>query len=379
MKRGKEGKALTVVLVIVAIVVVALVAAYFWISSIVPIDILISGGPGGCKGPDCEAFCQQNPQECQKWCEENPETCQQVMGGGFPSPGFFGGITDPPNTVITFAKTVNFNADQFTEEDILKAKQLGVNMITIWPGRMIRDEEFLFFPERVSRFISFAHKNGLQVELRGSYGGEKIKDYEKFRVNALGHVASWAEFAEKYKVYRIVPFGEIDNNLFEHQGKITELSQELLQEMRKHYNGRIGVGVVAPWRDSGFTFEGYDYLTVSVYPQTQTGMDAWLTTDPEINLISVVNWAREVADRSGISTLHIGETGVQNIEEKDPIGDFQTVEVSKEKEAEFYDKMFSQISDKVDGVSVFYNSKAVFMSINGDPAEEVVKEWYGRL
>ena len=42
-------------------------------------------------------------------------------------------------------------------------------------------------------------------------------------------------------------------------------------------------------------------------------MDAWLTTTPEINLNSVVDWARSVADRSGISNLHIGETGVQNI------------------------------------------------------------------
>ena len=105
-------------------------------------------------------------------------------------------------------------------------------------------------------------------------------------------------------------------------------------------------------------------------------MDAWLTTTPEINLNSVVDWARSVADRSGISNLHIGETGVQNIGEKDPLGFFQTVEVSKEKEAEFYEKEFSLISDKVDGVSAFYNSKSFFLGVNGDPAENVIEDWY---
>ena len=54
--------------------------------------------------------------------------------------------------------------------------------------------------------------------------------------------------------------------MFNHCDKITELAEELLTEMRKHYNGQIGVGVVASWRDCGFTFNGYDYLTVSVYP-----------------------------------------------------------------------------------------------------------------
>ena len=184
----------------------------------------------------------------------------------------------------------------------------------------------------------------------------------------------------------MVPFGEVDNDFVNHPDKITEFVQEILPEMRKHYSGQIGIGVIAPWRDSGFTFNGYDYLTFSAYPQTQIGMDKWLTPNPDaartidnINLALIVNWVREVADRSGVSTIHIGEIGVQNIEQKDPTGVFQTVEVSKEKEAEFYEIMFSQISDKVDGVSVFYNSRVDFISVYGDPAEEVVKKWYNKL
>ncbi len=333
-------------------------------------------GPGGCSGPDCEQVCSKDPKICQEWCEQNPQTCAMFMGGG---PGGSEAV-EPPVTTITFAKTVNFNADQFTEQDISKAKKLGANMVTIWPGRAFKDDEYTFsFPERFAPMINFAHKNGLQVELRSSYGGDTPRNYEKYKANALEHVADFAKFAEKYKVYRIVPFGEIDNNLISHCSKITEFSAKLLQEMRKHYSGQIGIGVVAPWRDCGFNFAGYDYLTASVYPQTQTGMDAWLTNEPEINLNSVTDWARTVADRSSIKILHIGETGVQNIGEKDPSGFFQTVAVSKEKEAEFYQKAFSLISAKVNGFSAFYNSRVSFLGINGDPAEKVVKEWYSKL
>ncbi len=338
-------------------------------------------GPGGCKGPDCEQYCQQNPQECMKWCQENPELCNLFIGGGTSE------IVKPPVTTINFAKTVNVNADLFTKEDIIKAKKLGANMMTIWPARMIKDDEFIFFPERVASSINFAHQNGLQVELRSSFAGGIPTNYKKFKANALEHVAEFAKFAEKYEVYRIVPFGEVDNDLLENCNEITEFAQEILQEMRKHYSGQIGIGIVGSWRDCGYTFNGYDYLTVSAYPQTQIGIDKWLTpkldvdssSEDALNLAFITKWAREVADRSGISTLHIGEIAVQNIGEKDPSGFFQTVEVSKEKEAEFYEKVFFQISDKVNGTSVFYNSKTSFMSINGDPAEDVVKEWFEKL
>lgn len=339
-------------------------------------------GPGGCTGPDCEQICQQNPEVCQQWCRDNPEICKNLLGGsGFGS----GEVVDPPNTVITFAKTVNFNAEQFTEEDIIKAKQLGANMITLWPARIINDNEILFFPQigNLPNMINIAHQNGLQVELRSSFGSpDVVNNYEKFKANAIAHVAEYAKFAEERKIYRIVPFGEVDNHMVNHCDKITELSQELLQEMRKHYSGQIGTGVIAPWRDCGFTFEGYDYLTFSPYAQTQIGMDKWLTPNPDVpyilennNLVLITKWVREVADRSGVSTIHVGETGVINPED-DRSSDFDTIVVSKGKEAEFFEKMFLQIGEKVDGVSVFYNSKTNFMTINGDPAEEVIKKWY---
>ncbi len=322
-----------------------------------------------------ESVCSRNPELCIQWCEDNP-ICAQMMGGTFGSQE----ASKPPTTTITYAKTVNLNADQFTQQDIAKAKELGANMVTIWPARFISNDEFKFyFPERLAPMINFAHKNGLQVELRNSFSAEYPVNYEKFRTNAIKHVADFAKFAEKYKVYRIIPFGEIDNNMLNYCSKITVLSQELLKEMRNYYSGQIGIGIAAPWRDCGYSFEGYDYLTISAYAQASTGTDAWLTTSPEINVHNVIAGARKVADRSGIKILHIGETGVINPEDtkREDAASFATE--SKEKEAEYYQKFFKQLSDKVNGVSVFYNSRMDYMSVNSDPSEDVIKEWYERL
>jgi len=356
----------------------------------IPLSVLIKGGPGGCRGPDCGEVCKNDPKICDEWCDENPEACAILFGGGSGKPAE---LVPPPDTKITFAKTVNLVPQQYTEEDILRAKAMGANMVTIWPARLTKEDDLSFLPSlgNIPGMINFAHQNGLQVELRGTDVFPRANNYEKYKASAILHVAEWAKFAEKYKVYRMVPFGEVDNDFVNHPDKITEFAQEMLPEMRKHYSGQIGIGVIAPWRDSGFTFNGYDYLTFSAYPQNQdeiddeTDMDKWLTPNPDAtrtidnnNVALVVKWVREVADRSGVSTIHFGETGVINPGEEDQ-SDFNTVVVSKEKEAEYYEKMFSQISDKVDGLSVFYNSKVAFTSVYGDPAEEVVKDWYNRL
>ncbi len=330
-------------------------------------------GPGGCTGPDCATVCSTQPEVCQEWCEQNPQMCAMFMGGG---PGGSEAV-EPPTTTITFAKTVNFNADQFIEQDISKAKEFGANIVTIWPSRSFKDDEYTFsFPERLAPMINFAHKNGLQVELRASYAGDEAQNYAKYKASAIKFAADFAKFAEKYKVYRIVPFGEIDNNMINNCGKITELAKELLTEMQKHYSGQIGVGIAAPWRDCGFSFERYDYMTISAYAQSQTGTNAWLTTSPEVNVHNVISGARKVADRSSIKILHVGETGVINPDDTKRYDYESFVMESKQEEAEFYQKFFGQVSDKVNGLSVFYNSLNNYFSINGDPAEEVVKEWY---
>ena len=196
MKKG------VIILIVIGVIVIIIAAGLYYVNTIISLEFLIGGlrggfsGPGGCTGPDCEQVCS-----------ENPEVCQKFMGNGFGSTK----VIDPPNTVITFAKTVNLNSGGFTQEDIIKAKALGANMVTLWPTRIVQNDETTFYPYvgGISQMISFAHQNGLQVELRSSIGNEKVKNYEKYKLSAISYVAEFAKFAEQNKVYRIVPLGEI--------------------------------------------------------------------------------------------------------------------------------------------------------------------------
>lgn len=339
-------------------------------------DIPTFIGPGGCEGPACQQYCMQNFQECQIWCEKNPgeDFCQifsAFTSGGSPFSNFpeeiIGNVADPPSTTITFGKSFNLNAGQFTQQDILEAKELGANMVTFWPIREVRDDEFTqFVLADLPQMIDFVHKNGLQVELRSSITfPELAKDYNKYKPNAIKHASEYAKLAEKYKVYSIIPFAEVDNDLMNHCKKITEFSQTILTEMRKYYSGKIGIGIAAPWRYCDFTFKGYDYLSISAYPHN--------------DLATSINWAREVADKSGIQIVHLGETGVFNPGDNDTPDKFQTLKMSKDEEINYYEDLFVKFSDKVEGFSIFYNSGNVPMGINGDPAEVVVKQWYHKL
>ncbi|MBI2668101.1 hypothetical protein HYX17_05035, partial [Candidatus Woesearchaeota archaeon] len=124
------------------------------------LDIMSITGPGGCLGPACQQYCQQRMEECQNWCLENPDAtfCKILSGELTPGGGMegFPGMTgevqpvEPQTTAITFAKSVNVISDAFTEQDILKAKQLGANMITMWPARQVKNDEFTFTPERIA-------------------------------------------------------------------------------------------------------------------------------------------------------------------------------------------------------------------------------------
>ncbi|MBI2549777.1 hypothetical protein HYV83_01185, partial [Candidatus Woesearchaeota archaeon] len=170
------------------------------------LDVMSITGPDGCRGPACQQYCQQKMEACQNWCLENPDaTLCKILSGELTPGGGMGGFpgmteevqpVEPPATTITFAKSVNVISDAFTEQDILKAKQLSANMITIWPARQVKNDEFTFTPERIAGMINTAHKNGLQVELRSSFGGEQIQNFEKFKTNSLKHVAEYAKFAE---------------------------------------------------------------------------------------------------------------------------------------------------------------------------------------
>ncbi len=283
---------------------------------------------------------------------------------------------EPPKSEIIFQKSFNLIAPMASEKDIKAIKDLGANMVTFfYAAAVARESEF---PKaRLAHLISVAHKNGLQVEIRNSFAaeGDSITDLNAYKKRMIDFASDLAKFAQENKIYRLAPFSEIDNNLFKHEKEVNQVAQDILGEVRKSYKGQVGIGIAAPWREAGYKFEGYEYMSVSIYPKKQDSLDEYFQGSSSLSLGAVLSVARKVAQRSGIDTLIIGETGVFNPGEE-KFTAFQTKVLSKDEEADYYKNFFEATSDKVQGYSPVYFG---YMAVKDEPAEAVVKEWYKKL
>lgn len=289
------------------------------------------------------------------------------------------GPVEPPDTEITFQKSFNLISvgPGANPAYIKEMKNLGANMITIFWAATISRESGFPNKTRVAQLIAEAHRQGLQVEIRNSFSaeGDPISDFGQYKQGMLNFAVDLAGFAQENKVYRLAPFSEIDNNLLAYPNQIEPVAQEILREVRKHYRGQVGIGLAAPWRGTSYNFKGYDYMSVSVYVQRQTSVEDYFEGRADISLQTVLGGTRAVAQRSGIDTLIIGETGVFNPGEERWTA-FETKIMNKEEEAGYYQTFFEATADQVQGYSPPYFG---YMGVQNDPAAEVVKQWYGRL
>lgn len=298
------------------------------------------------------------------------------------TPGLFSGPqepVEPPSTEITFQKSFNLvPVGPGANPAYIKAiKELGANTVTVFYAATIGREGQFPGKQNMARLIAEAHKQGLQVEIRNSYSaeGDPITDPEEYKKEMLSFAVDLAKFAQEHKVYRIAPFSEIDNNLFEHEEEVSETAQAILEEVRKHYSGQVGIGIAAPWRARDYDFSGFDYMSISVYPKREQTLDEYFQGNSEVSLGTVLAGARRVAEASGIDTLVIGETGVFNPGEERWTA-FEAKIVSEEEEADYYRRFFEVTADKVQGYAPAYFG---YLGVQNDPAEEVIKEWYSRL
>lgn len=301
-------------------------------------------------------------------------------------------------------KTVGYDPSfQHEIEKISKAKELGANVITLFIDASTNGEKIIYYNRcmqevaeaLLGNYINEAHSQGLFVNFRevqappekgsGFTDDEKlIKDYARF----WGEVA---EIAEKYKVYQVTAFGELDNSYEEsHKNDIvwTEikgkdlslLAQAVLKEIKKHYTGRIGVGLGDPrniWRAGrreGFDISGFDQFQFSYYPAVEDKkLIQYFKELPE-----VLETSRQIADANGINEIVWGENGVMNPDEFLPDSFvWSTLTLSEEAEADYYDRLFSESEGLVEG----YNAVSISgtFSVMDEPGEEIIKKWYSKL
>lgn len=298
-------------------------------------------------------------------------------------------ITMPPATAINYQTSFIMLPDVATEDDILGAKKSGANLVVIFPSIITENNEISYtwqrdsisVEEKITKLINAAHKNGLQIELRtGSAPGSKAPtDIPEFRKNIMAFFSELAKFAEKNGVYQFTPFGEIDNGwtLGEAREYITPISHELLLEIRKHYSGKIGIGICCDSEDSDYNFTGYDYMAKSVYISASRGIrESFEESEEHRSVAQGIANTRKLASNNGIKRLIIGETGLMNKGEELP-GYFVAKIVTKEAEAEYYETLFQHTSTLVEGYGIFYGFPV--MSVKNEPSEKVVARWYKQL
>ena len=303
------------------------------------------------------------------------------------------GFVPPPSNEINYQKSLLLSEYTATKSDIKRAKELGANMVTLafnidTSNNQVKipfdpTENFQKLKRKLSSLINEAHRQGLQVELRTIMSPQSTgaTDIEKFLSNLIPFMADWAKFAQDHQIYSFTTFGEVDNNWFLKKvdpETIERINKEVLAEVKKNYKGKVGVGFCCTYskfyglegKEYQYDLTGYDYIAISIYPGGGEGEEVLKRYFSVLELI--ISSAKNMANKSGIDKVIIGEVGVATFSTQ-----FKIPVVSEEKEAEFYDKLFTATNKIVNGYSILYSFPMA--SIKGKPAEEVIKEWYQKI
>jgi len=293
--------------------------------------------------------------------------------------------------------------DQRHIKEMANIKELGANTIILFIDTIVDRENVVFYDGCVeenteamySFFINAAHENGLFVELRQVVAPpETIPTLTTTEQVANAYARKWSEIAkiaQKYNVYQITAFGELDTAYIDalspdvglqwddiEGSETTIVAQETLKAIRENFDGRIGIGVSQPEAEKaiqGLNIQGYDYMTFSSYPLPEdTDMTQYFA-----NLNNVILKSREIADNNNIKEIVWGEGGVLDDKSKEIPAAFEwsTIKVTEEKEAEYYDRFFEMSNGLIDGYATDYINDA--FGIKDQKAEEVFRKWYTRI
>ncbi len=309
-----------------------------------------------------------------------------------------------PDYEISYYKGVNIVPQHYEDKDLEKSvreiKDIGANIIALNVDLRIKDQETFVIEtgppdfdlkRQIAILVAEAHRQGMQTELRivggwpESYeaGGKQLlgsnpgsADYDKFERNATQFQKEWAKVAERNDMYQFTIFAEVDGlktnftrGFFE--DKIPGFSKKMLSEVRKHYQGKIGIGFLPPVQVLSYDITGFDYVEISLYLGKE-----FKNAEYQDEFNSFVDNVQPVLSKSRINTVILGETGVVSKTETVHEQDLGIV-VTPEGEADYYQDLFSTLKDRLDG---FYTAfEYGDLGYRGEPAEKIVKRWYKEL
>ncbi len=303
----------------------------------------------------------------------------------------------PPSAgKLNYTKGLIFNPRQRQDwvEVIAKAKGLNANLVVVeieLEKSASDDPEIYWYPQwqgswqdETKKIVNEAHRNGLQTELRLGTRVETdvrngpITDNETdyYRNATLRFFTNISTFANEYKIDRLTIYGEVDN--LKNWGHRTEFINLVLQdvkdEIRKHYRGKIGVGfssVALVDRRMDYNIAGYDYILFSAYTNDyNTDFGSY-----ESRVYETYKYAKKMAGHRQITDITAGQLGVYD--KNDTRYDYQSVIVTEKEEAAMWDSFFSRFGSEFSGFTIGCGTYAY--SVCGEKSEAVVKEWFGKL
>jgi len=330
----------------------------------------------------CAEYCLEHIgwNMCKEWCTENYEKCNVT-------------VSEPPKEEPQYWKIYSVDFwDKDYISDIRKVSEMNGNMIMIFfSAAPLPDgslDVYRYEPKKTmelifAKGISTAHENGLHVIFDLEIGGPEAIPSENRKIfleNFKNFVSEWAEFCEKQGVYAFNINSELDNEFFVPTNcveecknrEVSKLAQELLREVKKHYTGKIGVGILDTC-SSDYNLTGYDFFTTNL-PCGDGNVQGCLDFYGE-----AISGAAKLKKKYNVSKFVIGEVDIfsendATPEGRDAVRGFKIV--SEEEETNFYNEFFERYANQVDGVTITYSYP---LGIKTGPAKNIVRRWFGKI
>ena len=289
---------------------------------------------------------------------------------------FFKGVWPAPGTT-----------GEALDKDVEKMREDGVNIICISPLYIVLPDgslksvgespEWEGHAERLYvEYIRKAHKAGFAVyltldpvpmepadpwKIEPLSGERKNKFIEEFNQVVL----RWAEIAEEEKVELFSPMNEPETLLGCKDG--VKWSENILPEVKKRFKGDVIVkfaDIGPPELEKYGDLAGYDYLAIDVYADNPKEVKERLRTE-------VIPRVMDLVEKYSMKGFVFGEMG----------GDVK----DKERLAEILDAFFNESWNYTKGYFVSGWGKnpdpsdPTDCTFTNTPAEDVVKEWFGKV
>lgn len=275
---------------------------------------------------------------------------------------------------------------QNVEDGTDKMKEWGVNIVSIRPFYCVHNDgsielslghpvpPFMDLEQEFIGQIRAAHNAGIAVMLEPNTmipGHDcqslEISNKDQFIESFVEESVRWAEIAEQEQVELFSPLNEPDILLGEE--KAFEWAHIVLPKLKEVYSGDI-VLKLADNNNPG-DYSGYDYVAFDIFTED---INKW---SEKVN--DTTKEMNSYVEEYNLKGSFFGEVGAAT--QADPMAP-QLVAgsvVSEEVQAEYFEILFEESWDDVDGYFiVFWSDYTEEAYLIKKPAEEVIKDRYSR-